>query len=744
MPATPPTAPRRWLWWTTGTLAAIALILVVCEVRGWPFLQNPLQNLLTRSAGVPVTLGGDFNLHVLWNPRLRVGHLQVAPGGGVQVPHLLDAKQVDLVLLWGDLWRWRRGQVLRVQALEAEALSAYLVRGKDGRASWQLGAKVEPPAKPEDSTTDPLADLPRFGSLRVGTGRINVDDQPSQTRLLAELHGGEGDALPDGTLPGYRASLVGRWQALPLNLQLRTGSALPLLQDAENNSPSGTLRVEGSAGAAKVLFDGTASALLGERQLQGQLRLSGPSLAQVGAPLNVTLPQTPPFSLRGALGHDGGVWHLKADSATIGRSQLNGDFRFDTRSTPGRLSGRLGGTRLALADLGPSVGAPTAASSVAVSGAVSGAVTGASAGPSKGAKSACRGASAPAAATGTGTATGTGRVLPQRRFDLPSLRAMDADVQVAIDEFDFGSDALAPLKGLQTRVLLERGVLQLQALKASVAGGQFSGSTSLDANADPARWATDLRFAAIDVAGWVRGVSAAPDKTPLKKAPSTAALKTRRDEARQGGAQPVKDYITGTLTGHVQAVGRGRSTAEILATLDGQAQVRLKDGTLSHLVTELAGLDLAQALGVLIRQDQPLPLRCGLLDLQIQQGVVRPRQAVLDNADSTLRLVGQVDLRDETMALQAQVKPKDFSPLTLRVPIVINGTLGAPVVGLDGKRLAGKALGALALGVVFAPAAALLPLLDPGSRETGDPCAAPVVAGAASAPTSAKATAARR
>jgi AsmA family protein len=84
-----------------------------------------------------------------------------------------------------------------------------------------------------------------------------------------------------------------------------------------------------------------------------------------------------------------------------------------------------------------------------------------------------------------------------------------------------------------------------------------------------------------------------------------------------------------------------------------------------------------------------------------------------------------VDLRDETLALQLQVKPKDFSLLAPRVPIVISGTLGAPAVGVDGKRLAVKALGALALAAAVAPAAALLPLVDAGSSGAGDPCVSP-------------------
>jgi hypothetical protein len=50
--------------------------------------------------------------------------------------------------------------------------------------------------------------------------------------------------------------------------------------------------------------------------------------------------------------------------------------------------------------------------------------------------------------------------------------------------------------------------------------------------------------------------------------------------------------------------------------------------------------------------------------------------------------------------------------LALRAPLTAGGTSSAPKVGIEGKRLAGRLLGALALGALAAPTAALLPLLD--------------------------------
>jgi uncharacterized protein involved in outer membrane biogenesis len=696
---------HRLLAWTGGTLGVLVLGLAVGEASGWPVLRGPLQAALASSSGVPVLLDGRFHLRLLVQPQLSVGHLHIAAGGGMDrepggssdLPHLLDASNIEIGWRWLDIWRWRRGQPLHLRALRADKLDLRLLRADDGRASWQLGKLVPPLANPQPiapATAPPP--IPRFGVLAVRQGLVLVDDKPLQTQLRIELQGGEGDDDAARLRSGYSASAVGRWQGKPLNLQVRTGGARDALAEAAGAGAAGDLpvRVEGQVGAAHVLFDGRAGALLDERRLQGALQLSGPSLAQVGEALGVTLPRTPPFDLRGQLGHADGVWQLQAERVSIGSSRLQGEFSYDTRPVQPRLVGQLSGTRLALADLGPAVGTRVPGTPVV-----------------------------PGAAR---------RVLPQTPLDLPSLRVMDADVQVAVDELDFGSPLVAPMRALQTRVLLQAGVLQLLDLKARVAGGSVGGSTRLDANPQPARYAADLRFDGIDVAGWLRGLQAKSADKPQPAATQAAALQRDRTRAREGGAQTVQSYLTGSMSGTLKATGVGNSAGDILGHLNGEARLVLSDGSLSHLATEALGLDLAQALGVLVRGDRPLPLRCARMDLAIQDGLVRPRRAVLDSRDSTTRIEGLINLRDETLALRAVTRPKDISPLSLRTPIVVGGTLANPVVGIEGKSLAGKVLGSVALGALLSPLAALLPLVDLGSSDKGDPCsaAAPVAASA--------------
>jgi uncharacterized protein involved in outer membrane biogenesis len=469
---------------------------------------------------------------------------------------------------------------------------------------------------------------------------------------------------------------------------------LPLLQDpdASATAPWVPVRVEGSVATSRLLFDGEAAALLGTPRMRGALEFKGPSLAAVGEPLGITLPTTPPFDLRGNLQHEAGQWRLQVSRATIGSSRLAGDLLYDRQVSPPRLSGAVQGPRLAFADLGPAIGAG-------------------------------------GAATSSEKRKAAGRVLPQRRFDLPSLKAMNADVQMKFEEVDFGTAAMAPLKQLQTRLRLDAGVLRLESLQTVVAGGSLKGTTQLDANASPARWEADVDFAGIDVAGWLRGLQkdGATEKAPA--ATATKALKRERNEARQGGDQPVQSYLTGALSGSLKVRGAGNSTATILGSLDGPMQLNLRDGTVSHLATEALGLDVAQALGVAIGGDRPLPLRCARFDLMAKDGVIEPRLAVADNQDSTIWMTGPINLKDESLDLRIVTRPKDWSPLSLRTPVTVQGTLGNPDVGIEAQGLVGRVLGALALGAAVGPLAALIPLIEQGTKEGADPCN-PVLASA--------------
>ncbi len=270
------------------------------------------------------------------------------------------------------------------------------------------------------------------------------------------------------------------------------------------------------------------------------------------------------------------------------------------------LSGRIGGSRLVLADLGPAVGTPAPGSP----------------------------ASAP-------SNTAPGRVIPDKKFDLPSLRVMDANVIAEVGMFDPGTDVIEPLRPARVHVLLADGVLTLADIEGVTAQGRLVGYLQLDGRAEKALWTADMRFLGVNLAQWLR----------LKRA----------------ATQP--PYLSGKLDALVKVNGQGRSTAEILGSLDGDIRMHMRDAAISHLAIEAAGLDVAQALGVVVKGDQPLPIACNVADLDVVKGVARPKVFVVNTDVTTVWIDGAVSLRDESLDLRAVVSPKNFSPLTLRTPV---------------------------------------------------------------------------
>lgn len=283
---------------------------------------------------------------------------------------------------------------------------------------------------------------------------------------------------------------------------------------------------------------------------------------------------------------------------------------------------------------------------------------------------------------------GRAKVLPSRPFDLAALRVMDADVAIALQAADLNTPLLEPLRPLNARLVLSNGVLVLEALDARIDQGHLGGTLALDGQQERAHWVAALNWEGVALQHWIH-------------------------QARAKGLPP---YLSGQLQGHALLQGNGHSTAEILASLQGRIFTTVQDGALSHLLVEASGLDAAEALGVYLQGDRPLPLDCAVADLTVAQGVMRPAALVLDTADTTIWMDGTLSLAQETLDLRAMVAPKDISPLSLRAPLHVGGSFAQPQVSVEKKPLGLKLGSSLLLGLLN-PLAALIPLVDVGSSD---------------------------
>ena len=671
---------RRWPWLLGGAVAAAVVAFGVCEALGWPFMGAPVQRWLAQTLDRKVQLGANgaagpqVRVRLLGSLRIHADYIEIGAPAWSSAPHMLQARDATMALGYADLWRAHRGEPLRIRALNAASVDGHVERLADGRASWQFGPRPTVTAEPDFHA-------PLFDQLRIRSGVLAFRDDVLGTELGARFSLTDRSApAPAGAASGaaeFRFDASGQYRRQPLKIEFASKGVLSVVaEDAARIAWPVTMRA--TIGRAVLTFEGTATDVLKLTALRGRFDVRGPSLAAVGDPLGVTLPTTGAFHAGGLIAKQGEVWNTFVENAVVGSSQLSGSFTFDAGRRVPLLSGRLRGTRLLLADLGPAVGTAPKGGAVGA---------GAAAPPAAGASApAPPSASASAARTPT---RGRGKVLPDRPFDLPALRAMDANVLVDIDNLDLGSSIVEPLRPLRTHLVLENAVLTLRDLDARTGAGSLKGVVRLDGRESLALWDADLRWSDVRLERWLH------------------------QERKEGSAPP---YITGRLNGQAKVVGQGKSTAAILGSLGGVVRMQLRDASISHLVIEAAGLDVAQALGVMIKGDDALPIDCAVADLAAEKGVLRPRVLVLDTRDSTVWSDGSLSLANEALDLRLLVSPKDFSPLALRTPVHVRGSFADPDVSIEKGPVATR-VGAAVLLALLNPLAAVIPFFDSASGD---------------------------
>lgn len=635
---------KPWLIATATCIGLIVLAIGTLELMGWSFLAKPAEQFLgdTLKRKVILTNSNEnpaFKLRLIGGVRLELGFFELGSPDWSKAPYMLQGKNATLALRYRDLLAWRNNPdlPLHIKTLKADVLDGNIERLADGRASWHF-TKEKPNTKPTP--------LPNFGLLAIQAGTIHYNDEPLALDLNATLALQEGSSGENALNVGAQ----GTYQKKKLDIKLASTGILPWV--AQNADPI-PVRLDIALGSAKLAFKGKATDALKLQQLSGHFVVSGPSLAMAGEALGITLPSTPAFRTEGELSREGNIWKAGIASATIGNSRLNGDFVYEGGKPTPLLSGTLRGKSLILADLGPTVGAPaTKNEQVKNSG---------------------------------------GKVLPDKPFDLPSLRAMDADVRIDIDNLDLGSEILKPLRPLRAHLALTGGVLRISDIEAKTAQGQLAGMVQLDGREDIALWEADLGWAGVQLEQWLK-------------------LKRRAN-------QP--PYVTGRMNGAAKLKGKGRSTAEILGSLAGNVRTQVSNGTMSHLIIEAAGLDAAEVLGVWFRGDDVLKMQCAFADLEANNGLLSPRVFVIDTEDSVMWVNGSISMKTEALDLRVVVTPKDFSPMSLRTPLLVTGTMGSPKVSIQKGKMAGKLAGAALLSLLN-PFAALIPFIEAGTPDNAN------------------------
>jgi uncharacterized protein involved in outer membrane biogenesis len=175
----------------------------------------------------------------------------------------------------------------------------------------------------------------------------------------------------------------------------------------------------------------------------------------------------------------------------------------------------------------------------------------------------------------------------------------------------------------------------------------------------------------------------------------------------------------GEINGDAKLTAEGNSVAALLGSADGELKLLMNDGAISKTLLETAGLNVGNIIIGKLFGDKTVEINCAATDMVATHGLFDMRLFVFDTDDALIKVDGTVNMATEKLDLDVQPHTKGLRILSLRSPLYVRGTLKHPDVGVQKGPLLLRSAGAVALGTVAAPAAALVALIAP-SHESED------------------------
>jgi hypothetical protein len=673
-------APRRtrplWIKLVAGVLLLALLLALLAIFFPWDWLRGPLNRYVSDKTGRHFEITRRLDVKLGRVTRVLADGIEFANPEWAQDTHLVKAEGAEIQIELLPLLQ-RRIVLPRIELRRPEL---GLQMEADGRRSWALGR----------DSADPK-NIPDIGAFVVDQGSVH---------FVASEHGADirTDFSIDGplTLPPARASgaasavapaaanspgvpaagnapmplrfsAKGTWQKEAFTAKGRTGNVLYLSAPLQKPFP---VEVDAAAGATSLRARGAIASLATLDGADAVFDLQGKNLADLYKLVGVVLPATPRYALHGHLSKKGEAWQVREIKGKLGDSDLAGELSFDRAQKVPHLAGKLKSNSLDFDDLAPVVGLPEQprkppAQQLAQAE---------QAEQPKGLLGR-RKPKTPKAARDPNR-----KVLPTTPLDLARLKAMNSEVTYSAARVR--NAGKMPLDRMAMQVRLKNGVLQLDEVNLGIAGGTVTGRVRIDSHSNPAVAEVHLGGRSLELSKMFTDVNLT--RTSFGKIHADIDLK-----------------------------GRGNSVAQMLGGASGNVSMLMGKGQISNLLLEIGGLDGAEIIKFLIRGDNNVPVRCAATAFDVQNGLMTSRALVLDTTDTVIYGEGTVNLATEAINLYFKPQPKDMSILSLRSPLKVTGTLGAPNAGPDKGALAGRAAAALALGAIN-PLLALAATIETG------------------------------
>ena len=389
------------------------------------------------------------------------------------------------------------------------------------------------------------------------------------------------------------------------------GGSYQILTNSKEKYP---LQINLSAGKTKARINGNLTEPLAMKGEDVTLDIQGDDMANLFPLIRLVFPSTPPYRLKGHLNHVGNVWSFSNFSGRVGGSDLSGEIRVDTGPKRHVMKADLVSNTLDFKDLAGFIG---------------------------GKPGERKNETAEEQQKSATPATESDRIFPDQHYSLERLRAMDADIRLRAKRILAPN---LPIDNLNGKLTLNDGVLRFAPAMFGVANGRIEIYGMFDGSKEVPKVNIDVRARELDLKRFF-GQSSFAQKT------------------------------LGPIGGRILLSGSGNSFRELMSTASGNSFVVMSGGQISQMLVELAGLDVADVLGLAVTGDKSIPIRCGVLDVSGKDGQMGVQTLVFDTSNTVISGEGKIDLRDEKVNLVLMPVPKDFSFLSLRSYLRVTGRL---------------------------------------------------------------------
>ena len=294
-----------------------------------------------------------------------------------------------------------------------------------------------------------------------------------------------------------------------------------------------------------------------------------------------------------------------------------------------------------------------------------------------------------------------GRVIPMIELAQPRLSELDATLRLVVGEVVFND---LSIRELAASVKATSRDIDIGLARARFGGGTWSG-----------RVGASFDGGTPDIAGQLD-------------------LKDGRIETLLAYATDHK-LVDGPLEAKITFTGRGADLRSLAAGLNGDLEVVMHGGGVANKYVDLLAGDFIQEIVPWVHETKEARINCFVSRFHIREGIATSTGLLFDTDKVAIGGGGTINLRDETLHMRINPKPKHESLVSLAFPIDIKGTLAnpfaAPTPGAVAKGVAGLALGLVnPLGILLAVASggdqsnhcmAALEYTDPPIPETSTP-----------------------